>query len=569
MNILEWKHKLHGQPYRGGEGGGGGGGDGMTDATREALGSYQAANGIAPGSVSVSAAELSAANAAAGGGTVTGGDYYSDVNNVDLDTDPAADADLAAGLNPGLNPTAPASTPQDIAKSMGWTYDAETGKFSGRNEFGKLYDATYAKAGPLGLALPGGALFGTLNKFGAFDYDPATRSYNWAGDTPQRGEGASDSGAQAEFIAALSNAVGGGNVGSTGDSIDDILQGALNHDPTKTAQYAWNRWLDTDLPGLETSRDRLNTAAQDNWTAQKGFATDVMKGMDEWKANELPWLRNARDTLWADARSTADRINADADGSDANFRSYFDPVYGQMRDQVARYNNADFRQGYIDQSMADIQQQLQSAQGQDQRRRMAMGVNPNSGAFTSPGFGVNAAAAKANAANKMRLALDDKYTTGLSTLGEMGQYASNFGLENAKVKAAARKTAYDTTANAGEFGLNVGKQTQAYGDWLTNATNAASSAWGKGLTGLSTAGDFGLNVAKQGLNAANTVGSILDSRTNADANTVAAQTGRMNAQTNATKVANDSNSDDLAGLGSALGWAFENRDALSDWWKSL
>ena len=558
MNILEWKHKLHGRPYRGGDGPSSdpSGGGGMTDATREALSSYQEANGITPGSVSFTGADVTAANAGAGagtGGVVTGGDYYSDVNDV-------AQGPAPTGGGSSIDQN---NIDRDDA---GEYWDGNQ-----RNDFGNFYDNTYAKAGAAGALLPGGTFAMALDKLGVFDRPLGVApslvenglSTSGSGGTSYGTGGDSD---YAKWISNLSNALGGANIGGTGDSTEDILTNALNHDPTATAQTAWNRWLDTDQPWLDKARTDFSQAAQDNWTAQKGFATNVMSGMDEWKANELPWLRNARDTLWADARSTADRINADADGSDANFRSYFDPVYGQMRDQVARYNNADFRQGYIDQSMADIQQQLQSAQGQDQRRRMAMGVNPNSGAFTSPGFGVNAAAAKANAANKMRLALDDKYTTGLSTLGEMGQYASNFGLENAKVKAAARKTAYDTTANAGEFGLNVGKQTQAYGDWLTNATNAASSAWGKGLTGLSTAGDFGLNVAKQGLNAANTVGSILDSRTNADANTVAAQTGRMNAQTNATKVANDSNSDDLAGLGSALGWAFDNRDALSKWW---
>lgn len=105
MNIFEWKQKLHGRPYRAGDGGsdGGGGSDGMSDATREALKSYQDANNVS--NTTVTASEVSDANAAASGSSWT-----QDTSSWDNDAYDAAN-DFAGFATAGWGSEDPLGTP--------------------------------------------------------------------------------------------------------------------------------------------------------------------------------------------------------------------------------------------------------------------------------------------------------------------------------------------------------------------------------------------------------------------------------------------------------------------------
>lgn len=341
--------------------------------------------------------------------------------------------------------------------------------------------------------------------------------------------------------------------GSSTSSVSDLVQNALNSSAGNSAQTFWDQWNDTTQPGLTALGNNITTAANDNMTAQKGIADSVMHGADQWLANDMPWLHDQRDAMHAQALDTYNRMNSYADGVDNNFHQYFDPVYSDMRTAVNRYNDPGYRQTYLDQSAADQQRMIEAARQQDMRRRMAMGANPNSGAFNDPNFMVQSAQAKADALNKMRLALDDKYTTGLGQLGQMGEFASNYGIDSTKAKTAATSAGMSALNDANNFGLNVGNQTQNYGNWMTNASNAASTAWGKGVAGLSSAGDYGINAGKLGQTAASTAGSILDGHMNA-------ASASTNANANMNNSNNTATNNWLNDLGAGVSWTTKNWD---------
>jgi hypothetical protein len=254
--------------------------------------------------------------------------------------------------------------------------------------------------------------------------------------------------------------------------------------------------LATSLGGGNTSQSALDAILGSmnhdaNNTAQTGW--------DRWLNVDQPTLDGIFQRADATAQNASNQFATNAANDYADYNQYFRPQYQKLGAYVDQLGSADFMEQQRQQAMEGVQAQADSNQQALIRKYRGMGIG--SGALQ------DALASQASEVAKAKVAAATNSDNTLRTM-----YGNALG-------------------SMGQLGLNL----QSAGD--TSQKNGIAA-------GLSTA-DLATNNAKLGLSAAQTTGSIIDSHTNA-------ATGKQNAATNATSVAN-ANDPWTTVLGAGLG----------------
>ena len=247
-----------------------------------------------------------------------------------------------------------------------------------------------------------------------------------------------------------------------------------------------------DIPGPDPN---VGTASREQIALNRDIFND-------YRDNERPWMRNITEEALAIQRGNAERSQAlsdyQLDSMRRNDQRYWGvgvPFENRLLEDVNRFDSQAYKDGLVNQALADTQAQFSNAQAQQQRGLARMGVNPNSGRFQALGaqMGIEQAKAMATAANKTRHAADQ---IGLST--KMQMYGGMRGLAGLGA----------TNAQLGMGAMGVGNQsasgmTNSAGAYLSannnalGAFNSGMSSGIQGLTGYSNLGIQAANVAAQ------------------------------------------------------------------------
>lgn len=194
----------------------------------------------------------------------------------------------------------------------------------------------------------------------------------------------------------------------------------------------------------------------------------------------LRWYQTAyqeqaplREAAAAKAMEVSDAQLASMRQNDAISQNYWDyqqstfrPMERAIVESAQNYDTEARRDQKAGQAMADVQQQIDAAQGQQSRQLARMGVNPNDGKFAamSTQMTMTGALGKAQAANKAREQV------------ELQGYARKMDAAN-----LGRNLASNQATSAG-VALNAGNSAAATGQMpLTQAQNATAQA-GQGFS---------------------------------------------------------------------------------------
>ena len=247
-----------------------------------------------------------------------------------------------------------------------------------------------------------------------------------------------------------------------------------------------------DIPGPDPN---VGTASREQIALNRDIFND-------YRDNERPWMRNITEEALAIQRGNYARSQAlsdyQLDSMRRNDQRYWGvgvPFENRLLEDVNRFDSQAYKDGLVNQALADTQAQFSNAQAQQQRGLARMGVNPNSGRFQALGaqMAIEQAKAMATAANKTRQAADQ---IGLST--KMQMYGGMRGLAGLGA----------TNAQLGMGAMGVGNQsasgmTNSAGAYLSannnalGAFNSGMSSGIQGLTGYSNLGIQAANVAAQ------------------------------------------------------------------------
>jgi hypothetical protein len=228
-----------------------------------------------------------------------------------------------------------------------------------------------------------------------------------------------------------------------------------------------------DIPGPDPN---IGTASREQIALNRDIFND-------YRDNERPWMRNITEEALAIQRGNSARSQAlsdyQLDSMRRNDQRYWGvgvPFENRLLEDVNRFDSQAYKDGLVNQALADTQAQFSNAQAQQQRGLARMGVNPNSGRFQALGaqMAIEQAKAMATAANKTRQAADQ---IGLST--KMQMYGGMRGLAGLGA----------TNAQLGMGAMGVGNQsasgmTNSAGAYLS-ANNNALGAFNSGMSSAS------------------------------------------------------------------------------------
>ena len=237
------------------------------------------------------------------------------------------------------------------------------------------------------------------------------------------------------------------------------------------------------------------------------FAEAALRGQElneqmyrDYREQDMPWIRSVANEVLGISRDNAARSQALADyqleamrRNDARYWNTVVPFEDRLLQDVNRFDSQAYKEGLVNQALADTQAQFSNAQAQQQRDLARMGINPNSGRAMALGnqTAIAQAAAMASAANKTRQAADQ---IGLSTKMQMyggmrglaGLGATNaqlgIGAMGAGQSAAAGMTgatgSYAAANNAALDTFNRGNAAQigAYNSLYSSQVAAANAA---------------------------------------------------------------------------------------------
>ncbi len=212
----------------------------------------------------------------------------------------------------------------------------------------------------------------------------------------------------------------------------------------------------------------------------------------------LAWYKQAyqeqaplREQAAAKAMEVSDTQLASMRQNDAISKNYWDyqqstfrPMERAIVESAQNYDTEARREQKAGQAVADVEQQVAAAQGQQSRQLTRMGVNPNDGKFAamSTQMGMAGALGKAQAANKARESV------------ELQGYARKMDAAN-----LGRNLASNQATSAG-VALNAGNNAAATGQMpLTqaqNATNQAAQGFNTAIQGNNSAGNIYGQVAQ-------------------------------------------------------------------------
>lgn len=227
----------------------------------------------------------------------------------------------------------------------------------------------------------------------------------------------------------------------------------------------------------------MNRAAEAN--------ADVAKQALEWYQSAYKEQAPLREQAAAKANEVSDAQLASMRQNDAISKNYWDYQQGTFRplersivEGAQKYDTEARREQKAGQAMADVEQQMAAAQGQQNRAMTRMGVNPSSGKFAALTNQMSMAGAlgKAQAAIKAREGV------------EMQGYARKMDAANlGRNLASNQATSAGVALNAGNSAATTGQMplTQAQ-----NATNQAAQGFQTAIQGNNSAGNIYGNAAQ-------------------------------------------------------------------------
>lgn len=226
----------------------------------------------------------------------------------------------------------------------------------------------------------------------------------------------------------------------------------------------------------------MNKAAE----ANAEIAKEALAWYKEAYAEQAPLRQAAAER----AMAVSDAQLASMQQNDAISRDYWDyqkntfrPLEQGIVADAENYDTEARRDQKAGEAVATVQQQIDAAQGQQQRNMTRMGVNPNDGKFAamSNQMGMAGALGKATAATKAREGV------------EVQGYARKMDAANlGRGLASSQATSAGVALNAGNSAAQTGQMplTQAQ-----NATNMAGQGFNTAIQGNASAGNIFGNVA--------------------------------------------------------------------------
>lgn len=212
----------------------------------------------------------------------------------------------------------------------------------------------------------------------------------------------------------------------------------------------------------------------------------------------LAWYKQAyqeqaplREAAAAKANAVSDAQLASMQQNDAISKDYwnyqqstFRPMERAIVESAQNYDTNARRDQKVGEAIADVQQQIDAAQGQQMRNMARMGVNPSSGKFADMANQMNIAGAlgKAQAAAKAR--------EGVELQGYARKMdAANLGRNLASNQATSAGVALNAGNSAAQTGGMALSQAQ-------NATNQAAQGFNTAIQGNNSAGNIYGQVAQ-------------------------------------------------------------------------
>lgn len=212
----------------------------------------------------------------------------------------------------------------------------------------------------------------------------------------------------------------------------------------------------------------------------------------------LAWYKQAyqeqaplREAAAARANAVSDAQLASMQQNDAISKDYwnyqqstFRPMERAIVDAAQTYDTESRREQKAGEAIADVQQQIDAAQGQQSRQLARMGVNPNGGKFAAMSNQISMAGAlgKAQAAAKAR---DGVELQGYARMMD----AANLGRNLASNQATSAGVALDAGNSAAATGQMPLTQAQ-------NATSQAAQGFNTAIQGNNSAGNIYGQVAQ-------------------------------------------------------------------------
>lgn len=212
----------------------------------------------------------------------------------------------------------------------------------------------------------------------------------------------------------------------------------------------------------------------------------------------LAWYKQAyqeqaplREAAAAKANAVSDAQLASMQQNDAISKDYwnyqqstFRPMERAIVDAAQTYDTEARRDQKAGEAIADVQQQIDAAQGQQMRQLARMGVNPNDGKFAAMSNQMSMAGAlgKAQAANKAREGV------------ELQGYARKMDAANlGRNLASNQATSAGVALNAGNSAANTGGMALSQAQ---NATNQVGQGFNTAIQGNNSAGNIYGQVAQ-------------------------------------------------------------------------
>lgn len=227
----------------------------------------------------------------------------------------------------------------------------------------------------------------------------------------------------------------------------------------------------------------MNAAAKAN--------ADVAKEALDWYKQAYQEQAPLREAAAAKANAVSDAQMASMQQNDAISKDYwnyqqstFRPMEQSIVDAAQTYDTEARREQKAGQAVADVEQQLAAAQGQQSRQLTRMGVNPNDGKFAamSTQMAMTGALGKAQAASKAR--------EGVELQGYARKMdAANLGRNLASNQATSAGVALNAGNSAAQTGGMALSQAQ-------NATNQAAQGFNTAIQGNNSAGNIYGQVAQ-------------------------------------------------------------------------
>ena len=241
-------------------------------------------------------------------------------------------------------------------------------------------------------------------------------------------------------------------------------------------------------------------------------------GQDEldWSKYQFSQTQPLYERITNSLIETQDQTNAQGQDYYDYWKSTYQPVEQRLVSDALSYNTDAKRAELARQAAADAALAFQTNQSANQRTMLSMGVNPNSGRFTSV-QNQNALSLAASRANAMTNARTQAEATGYTRLTD----ATSLG----KGLAANSVNSYNTAVNAGNSaGNNASTAYSNYASGLSGANSTTMSGQSLKVNGLSNVlsaqtSVYGYDTSNSGSSASG-IGTLVGTLATAGKNTV-------------------------------------------------